>query len=162
MNKKTVDVWDTYTKRLSSHGSTKREATLKRELRFINSKLPDNLSYTTVTVYPSEYGYNITSYDALDHCFLQNVAIINSDNLDEKTIISMPSEDIALGSLIYWMDNYWLVCERDANTTVYTKCKLLQCNHLLKWISDDKEIMEQWCVVEDGTKLKRVTIHVIA
>lgn len=50
------------------------------------------------------------------------------------------------------MDNYWLVTERDPNITLYTKAKLLQCNHLLKWINSDDKIITQWCVVEDGTK----------
>ena len=64
----------------------------------------------------------------------------------------MPSEDIEPGSLVDWMNNFWLVSERDANTTVYAKTKLLQCNHLLKWITPEHEIIQQWCVVEDGTK----------
>ena len=86
--------------------------------------------------------------------FQQNVAIINSDNLNEKYIFSLPDEDIRHGDLIEWMDNHWLVTERDANTTVYTRAKLLQCNYLLKWVSEDHIVHEQWCVIEDGTKLK--------
>lgn len=149
-----MGVWDTYESRISAHGGTKRNASLLRELRTIDRRLPENLSYQTVAIYPQEYGYNIESEEASEHCLMRNVAIINSDNLNEKTLISMPSEDVELGSLVYWMDEYWLVCERDANTTVYTRTKLLQCNHLLRWISDDKQIIEQWCVVEDGTKLR--------
>ncbi|MCD8206982.1 MAG: hypothetical protein LUD72_03495 [Bacteroidales bacterium] len=91
----------------------------------------------------------------LEHRYTQNVAIIDSDNLNEKTIISMPSEDIILGSLVIWMNEHWLVTERDANTTVYTRAKLLQCNHLLKWVAEDNNIIEQWSVFDDGTKLKR-------
>ena len=29
---------------------------------------------------------------------------------------------------------------------------MVQCNHLLRWVSKDDEICEQWCIVEDGTK----------
>ena len=147
-----MGMWDTYQSRSDAHGNTKREASLIREVRFINSKLPDSLSYQTVNIFPQEYGYNIESDESIEHKIVQNVAIINSDNMNEKTIISMPSEDIVLGSLVVWMDNYWLVTERDANTTVYTKAKLIQCNHLLKWITDEDEIIEQWCIFEDGTK----------
>ena len=64
----------------------------------------------------------------------------------------MPDDDLTHGSLIYWMDNYWLITERDANTTIYTRAKMIQCNHLLKWVSDDNVICEQWCIIEDGTK----------
>lgn len=147
-----MNAWRNYESRIAAHGGTKRNASLVREVRTLNMKLPDNLSYQTVDIYLQEHGYNVESEDAIEHRFEQNVAIVNSDNLNEKTIYSMPSEDIELGSLVHWMDNYWLVCERDANTTVYTKAKLLQCNHLLKWLSDDKQIIEQWCVIEDGTK----------
>ena len=150
-----MDARNVYEERIRTHGGNKRNAALQRELRYIDMHLPDNLSYTTVTVYPAEYGYNITDKEMASHAFKQDVSIINSDNLNEKSMISMPGEDIELGALIFWMGNHWLVTERDANTTVYTKTKLLQCNHLLRWLNrtnDGVEIMEQWSVVEDGTK----------
>lgn len=147
-----MGAWSIYENRISVHGGSKHDATYIRETRALESKLPDNLSYFNVDVYPKEYGFNIESEAALEHRFTQRVAIINLDNLNEKAIYSMPSEDIALGSLIYWMNNYWLVYERDANMLLYTRAKLLQCNHLLKWVTSDDEIIKQWCVVEDGTK----------
>ena len=134
-----MSIWDAYQERIDAHGGTKRGAALKQEIRRINNRLPDNLSYHSVTIDDVE----------------QNVAIINSDNLNEKSIISMPGEDLACGGLVHWMDNYWLITERDANMTIYTKCKMIQCNHLLKWVSEDGVIHEQWSIVEDGTKLKR-------
>ena len=147
-----MNPWDIYETRINTHGGSKRNASYIREVRAINRKLPDNLSYQSAIIYPMEYGYNIDTEEIAEHSIEQNVAIINSDNLNEKTIISMPKEDIGIGDLVYWMDTYWLVTERDFNTTLYTKAKLLQCNHLLKWITDDHKIIEQWCVVEDGTK----------
>lgn len=134
-----MSIWDLYQERINAHGGTKRGAALKQETRRINNKLPDSLSYHSVTIDDME----------------QDVAIINSDNLNEKSIISMPGEDLACGGLVHWMNNYWLITERDANMTVYTKCKMVQCNHLLKWVSEDGVIHEQWSIVEDGTKLKR-------
>lgn len=133
-----MGVWDTYESRVSARGGTKRGAALRRETRMVGTKVKDNLSYQTVTI----------------DDVAQEVAVINSDNLNEKTIIALPGEDIGHGSLVYWMDNYWLITERDANTTVYTRAKMMQCNHLLKWVSDDNTIHEQWCIIEDGTKLR--------
>lgn len=133
-----MGVWDTYESRVNVRGGTKRGAVFRRETRMIRTKLKDTLSYQTVTI----------------DDVAQDVAVINSDNLNEKTIISLPDEDIRHGGLIHWMDNYWLVTERDANTTVYTRAKMIQCNHLLKWVSDDNKIHEQWCIIEDGTKLR--------
>lgn len=131
-----TDPWEMYTRRIEARGKTKRNATERRAVRSILSYLPDNLSYTNVTIDGNE----------------QTVAIINSDNLNEKTILSLPGEDIRHGGLVHWMDNYWLVTELDANKTLYTRGKLLQCNFILKWVTEDKVIHEQWCCVEDGTK----------
>ena len=147
-----MSVWDVYEDRMNARGASKRDAQLKREIRTINSRLPDSLSYQQVTIHEMEYGYNLTSDEMMSHAITQNVAVINSDNLNEKTIISLPGEDIVHGSLVRWMDNYWLVTERDANTTVYTRAKMIQCNHLLRWVSDENKICEQWCIIEDGTK----------
>lgn len=131
-----MGVWDTYESRIDARGGSKRGAAFRRETRMVGTKLKDTLSYQTVTI----------------DDVAQDVAVINSDNLNEKTIISLPGEDIGHGGLVHWMDNYWLITERDANTTVYTRAKMIQCNHLLKWVSDDNTIHEQWCIIEDGTK----------
>lgn len=128
--------WDTYTNRMSVHGSTKRAASMKREARMIVNKLPDNMSYQEAIVDDVE----------------RTVAIIDSDNLNEKKIISLPGEDIRHGAYVDWMDNHWLITEKDANTTLYTRAKMLQCNYLLKWVDENDVIHEQWSVVEDGTK----------
>lgn len=134
-----MSVWESYERMADVRGTDRRDISLKRERLFLERKLPWSLSYFDVTI--DDIG--------------QRVAIINSDNYDEKTIISMPGEDIRHGGLVYWMDHYWLVAEKDANTEVYAKGKLLECNYLLKWIDDQHVIHEQWCNVEDGTKLKR-------
>lgn len=130
------NAWDAYIARVNQRGGSKVGSD---KVKFIHNNgvyLPRNLSYTDVTI----------------DDVAQNVAIINSDNLNEKKILSMPGEDIRHGGLVHWMDNYWLVTERDANTTLYTRAKLEQCNYLLRWVSEDGIIHEQWCIVEDGTK----------
>lgn len=131
-----MSIWEAYENRVKLHGATKRDAALAREVRLLNDKLKDSLSY----------------HEALVDGLIRNVAIINSDNLNEKTMCSLPGEDFACGSLVEWEDNRWLITEKDANNEVYTKVKLLQCNHLLKWIDAQDVIHEQWCVIEDGTK----------
>lgn len=147
-----MGVWDVYEDRIKSSGATKREALLKREKRTLNLKIKDTLSYQEVTVFTQENSYNTSSEESKKRSFIQDVAIIDSDNLNEKTLITLPGESIGCGNLIFWNDNFWIVTEKDANTTVNTKTKLLQCNHLLKWINNNNEMIEQWCVIEDGTK----------
>lgn len=131
-----MSIWDSYESRMTAYGSTKREALLKRELHLLESKLKDSLSYHSVVI------------DGDPH----DVAIVNSDNIDEKVIYSTAKNVIQGGELVVWMDNYWLVVECDANSEVYTKAKLQQCNYLLKWIDTNAIIHEQWCIIKDGTK----------
>lgn len=131
-----MSVWDTYQTRLDSIGTTKRDARFRREARYLSTKAPDSLSYFTVDIDGKS----------------QNVAIINTDNLDEKFIYAMPGEDITHGGLVEWMDNYWLVTEKDAANELYTHAKIIQCNYLLKWVDSEHIVHEQWCIVEDGTK----------
>ena len=130
------DIWSLYQSRLDAHGITMREASKKKEIRMLASKLSRSLSYHAAIV------------DGLD----QRVAIINSDNLNEKKIYSMPGETIACGAIVEWEGSFWIVTEKDAADELYTKCKMKQCNHLLKWVDEDSIIHEQWCVIDDGTK----------
>lgn len=135
-----MGIWGLYQSRIEARGSSMREAALQREARMLNSKMKDSLSYHNVVI------------DGVP----RNVSIINSDNYNEKTMFSLPGEDIRCGALVEWADNFWLVTEKDANTELYTRVKLLQCNYLLKWVDDNNIIREQWCVIEDGTKLEHI------
>lgn len=131
-----MDIWGIYENRVNTYGKNKHASEYKREAYMLTKRLKESLSY----------------HPALINGCAQEIAVINCDNLNEKFVFSLPEEDIELGSLVYWMDNYWLVSERDANATIYTKCKMIQCNYLLKWVSKDGVIHEQWCIIEDGTK----------
>lgn len=131
-----MGVWDDYQARIEAKGTTRRGTALTREQRNLNIRLPWSLSYQSVLIDNEP----------------QNVAILRSDNLNEKSIFSLPGEDLPLGGMVYWEENYWIITEKDAANEVYTRAKLLQCNYLLKWINSDHQICEQWCAVEDGTK----------
>ena len=131
-----MSVWDIYQSRLNSIGSTKRGAQFRRERRYLSTKAPDSLSYFTVDI----------------NGMSQNVTIVNTDNLNEKFIYSLPGEDIVPGGIVEWMDNFWLVTEKDAANELYARAKMTQCNYLLRWIDDESVIHEQWCIIEDGTK----------
>lgn len=147
------NIWEEYHRRLDSFGVTKIGLRKDYLNRRIFNYLPENLSYTEVELFMPEDTVNIDSEEVSNKKVIQNVAVINSDNLNEKKLLSLPGDDIRLGTLVHWMDEYWLVVERDANTTVYTRTKMMQCNHLLKWIDEEsKSIMTQWSIVEDGTK----------
>ena len=144
--------WDVYQNRMGVRGDTRRASHRSREFQNLASHLPDSLSYTEAVVYPPELSFNIDRCETPVETLRMNVAVINSDNLNEKMIMAMPGEEIENGSLVHWMDMYWLITEQDANDTLYRRSKMLQCNHLLKWVNQEHVICEQWCVTEDGTK----------
>jgi len=149
-----MDAWEAYQNRMAVRGITRRDAHFEREVQSIAQHLRDNLSYTSAVIYAPEHGWNIASEEVSQYAVTQQVAIINSDNLNEKMIMAMPGDEIENGSLVFWMEQYWLVTEQDANNTIYRRSKMVQCNHLLRWVNKDNERCEQWCIVEDGTKLR--------
>lgn len=130
-----MSVWDSYASRLGG-ALNDRDRILANEKSVLRRKLPYSLSYHTAIIDGEE----------------RQLAIINSDNLDIKTLCSLPGEDIRHGSLVEWMDNRWLVTEKDANNEVYTRAKMQQCDYLLRWINSDGQIIERWSIVSDGTK----------
>lgn len=130
-----MGAWDTYQARLDIRGESLRGVRARRESTYLNRKIPNTLSYFTAEV----DGEN------------RQVAIVNSDNLNQKTIISLPGETLLCGSYVHWEDNYWLITEIDANQEIYTKGIMLQCNYLLRWI-DSGRIIERWSIITDGTK----------
>lgn len=131
-----MNPWSTYQARMTANGVNKRDAVKRRECAYLNAKLPSSLSYHKLTVDGE----------------MREMAVINSDNLNMKTLCTMPGEDLPHGGLVHWMDNYWLITARDANTELYTKATMQQCNYLLRWVAADGTIVERWCIITDGTK----------
>ena len=131
-----MNCWDAYRARSAIHGATERDRAKLDLTRRLRNQIPSTLSYHVLIVDGHE----------------QNAVVLNSDNLNQKTICTLPGEDIRHGACIDWVDHKWLVTERDANTEIYTKAIMLQCNYLLRWVNKGGEIIERWCIVEDGTR----------
>lgn len=131
-----MSFWDTYRSRINAQGGDRRTAALQREGRFLNAKMLASPSYHQVIINGEH----------------RSLAVINSDNLNQKTLCTLPGEDLPPGGAVEWMKNHWLITEVDANNELYTKGIMRQCNYLLRWIADDGNIVERWCIIEDGTK----------
>ena len=132
-----MGIWENYADRSEARGGTRRGAAKDRFYQYTHFRLPHNLSYQQALVDGNP----------------MSVAVISSDNLNQKYIYSMPGGDLPHGGLVFWEDNYWLITDKDPHNEMYCRCVMLQCNHLLKWIDKEHNIHEQWCIVEDGTKL---------
>ena len=131
-----MNPWNTYEGRMVVRGNTRREASVIRTQRQLDNRIPSSLSYHVVHVNGEQ----------------RDLVILNSDNLDTKTLCTLPGEDLPHGGYVDWMDQHWIITERDANTEIYTKAIMRQCNYLLRWVNDEGIIVERWCIVEDGTK----------
>lgn len=131
-----MNPWSTYNARSTLRGETSRDRAKYSLMNRLTNQIPSTLSYHNVDIDGEE----------------RNIVVLNSDNLNQKTLCSLPGEDIRHGAYVDWMDHKWIVTERDANSEIYTKCIMVQCNYLLRWINDNGEIIERWSVVEDGTR----------
>ena len=134
------DPWCAYDARSRIRGETRREAALIQEKRDLNNMLRNNLSYQLAVVDDED----------------REVMIVNTDLLNTKHIYSMPEEDIRHGAMVEWMENHWLVTEKDYSNEIYTKATMVQCNYLLYWVDDSNVVKSQWCIIEDGTKLREL------
>lgn len=132
-----MSVWDSYFRSSTPDASAQRDNILAREKRTLRQKMPQSLSFHRGVIIDGQQ---------------RDLSIINSDNLDTKTLLSLPDEDLPHGGLVEWMNNRWLIIEKDANNEVYTRCKMRQCNYLLRWVNQSGMIVERWCIIEDGTK----------
>lgn len=131
-----MNPWGVYNSRMNATGATRRTSELQRATRSMGSGMKSSLAFQNMIINGEPRG----------------VSVIDSDNLNQKTICSLPGEDIPPGGTVEWMGEHWLVTQRDANNEVYTKGVMQQCNYLLKWVSPEHHIIERWCIVEDGTK----------
>lgn len=131
-----MSVWDTYNARLVVNGNTRRENALARTQGYINRKLSSSLSYQPITI------NNVS----------QKVSIVDTEELNIKTICALPGESLLHGGIVDWGENKWLITEIDAHNEVYEKGTMQQCNHLLRWRDLSGNIIEKWSIVEDGTK----------
>ena len=129
--------WSMYEHKHNSRGGSRRNQEAAKLRRSLLTRTDDTLSYHDVEI------------DSVP----QNVAIINTDNLDTKKIFSMPGEHIPHGGLVDWMDNKWIITEMDANNEIYDRGIMRQCNYLLRWVDEESmQVFERWCLIEDGTK----------
>ena len=132
-----MNMWDTYQARLEAFGTTRREHALNHMQAYISNKIVDSLSCHTVLI----------------NGIRQTVSILNKrEDMSIKKICALPGEHLKHGGLVDFANSKWLITEIDTNDEVYSSGVMQRCNYLLKWLNKKGEIIEKWCIVEDGTK----------
>lgn len=125
-----------YKRRLSYLKDPPRERWLKNTQSWINSKLPNSLSFQTAVIDGEE----------------RKCAITSTQKLREKNIHTMPGETIFAGTYVEWANSVWLITSVDEYSEVYQTGLMVQCNYNLKWINSSGEVVSRMVIAIDGTK----------
>lgn len=132
-----MSVWDTYEERINASGKTRRERVLNQTKDTIARKIKNSLSHKHVLINGVSQEVTITD---------------TSDGYDIKEICTLPDYYLEHGGLVEYANSYWLITSINSDSELYSKGKIERCNYLLKWLDDKGNIIEKWCIVEDGTK----------
>lgn len=132
-----MSIWTNYNIKLGAMGETARDRNLKRTQLRISNKIRGSLSYYTVIIDGQERSVAITK---------------TKEGRDIKNMYSMPNETFERGSLVEWMDNFWLIISHDVQDEVYTSATIQQCNYLLRWINEDGNIIERHCIITNNDR----------
>lgn len=132
-----MSVWAPFNARMEVSGLNRRQRALRATKNNIMRKAPHSLSYKRVLINGVE----------------QEVIILEiKDDRSSKRICALPCEELPHGGIVDFADGKWLITDVNADDEVYASGTMVQCNYLLKWLNDEGNIVERWCVIEDGTK----------
>lgn len=129
-------IWEDYESRRTIIGRSKHDKRVEHTRLSMKRRMLDSPSCRMVKINGKD----------------QVVMIVHKAELNQKKIFSLPGEHLVHGGIVDFCDSKWLICEMDGDNIIYDKAIMKRCNHVLRWINKDGELIERWCVVEDGTK----------
>lgn len=122
-----------YREILDLNGSTKRDRIINKSVHDQNKLAPVSPSYKDVTIDDVPRKLNI----------------ISSTVMNQKIIHTLPGEDFAIGSIVYWSKSHWLITERDAEDEITVRGRIQICQKQITWQDDNTyEIRSLWATVE--------------
>ena len=122
-----------YRKMLNLNGPTQRDRIINKSVHDQNKLAPVSPSYKDVTIDDVPRKLNI----------------ISSTVMNQKIIHTLPGEDFAIGSIVYWSKSHWLITERDAEDEITVRGRIQICQKQITWQDDNMyEIRSLWATVE--------------
>nr|DAH32162.1 MAG TPA: head closure knob [Caudoviricetes sp.] len=122
-----------YREMLDLNGSTQRDRIINKSVHDQNKLAPVSPSYKDVTI------------DDIP----RKLNIISSTVMNQKIIHTLPGEDFAIGSIVYWSKSHWLITERDAEDEITVRGRIQICQKQITWQDDNTyEIRSLWATVE--------------
>jgi len=131
------DIWANFADRVSSPGGTPRDHAIHNLRQRAAVQLRHNPSFQTLTINGEVREMAVMSF---------------AKKFNVKKLCALPGEHITHGGLVCWKDNHWIVTQVDADDTAYESALMQQCNYRLRWYDSQGQLIEKWCIVEDGTK----------
>lgn len=140
------NAWEIYDKLMNVDGTTTTERKSNKSKRKMLRYAPTNGTYFDVDINGE-----------------QRKILINSTNtMNKKTICSMPDQQFFLGDLIIWNSTYWLITEIEVSDFTYYRGFMERCTDKLRWINENGEEIERWCVVDNmASNSEGITINKI-
>lgn len=122
-----------YREMLDLNGPTQRDRIINKSVHDQNKLAPVSPSYKDVTIDDVSRKLNI----------------ISSTVMNQKIIHTLPGEDFAIGSIVYWSKSHWLITERDAEDEITVRGRIQICQKQITWQDDNTyEIRSLWATVE--------------
>lgn len=122
-----------YREMLDLNGPTQRDRIINKSVHDQNKLAPVSPSYKDVTIDDVPRKLNI----------------ISSTVMNQKIIHTLPGEDFAIGSIVYWSKSHWLITERDAEDEITVRGRIQICQKQITWQDDNTyEIRSLWATVE--------------
>lgn len=140
------NAWEIYDKLINAEGTTTHERKSNRSKRKM-------LRYAQG---------NGTCFDVDINGETRSVLINSTNTMNKKTVCSMPDEQFYLGDLIIWNGTYWLITEIEVSDFTYFRGFMERCTDKLRWINENGEEIERWCVVDNmASNSEGITINKI-
>ena len=127
------DAWEIYDKLATFDGTTTHE-------RKSNKSKRKMLRYAKT---------NGTCFHVEINGIERSVLIESTNTMNKKTVCSMPNEQFFLGDLVTWNNTIWLITEIEVSDVTYFRGFMERCNEKLRWINEDGEEIERWCVTDN-------------
>ncbi len=76
---------------------------------------------------------------------------IVTEGLKGQKLLCKPGENIQAGEYVQWNNDYFLCTYRHPDDKIQAKGTIQKCNHNLKWINKDNELITRYCIEDSRT-----------
>lgn len=124
--------FETYCKRMTHTGKTRRERVIEASKRDAMAKAADSPAYKEVEI------------EGVKH----HVMVMSTTLTTQKNIRTMPGDDFEIGKILVWNHSHWLITERDSDDEITVRGRIELCNREVVWQNENGDIISRWATVD--------------